>query len=267
MSKFIDEDIIAVARTTRGTEFTGKRIRTATHLLDVTAEAAAIVRAVHANEPDVCEVETTMKGRVPVMPLVLTMLADHAARTGVPITHRIRGAGGEVVFESDVERALPFYKSPLSPLSTLARRRPSPAVRSGSSIGDLKTYAKEGIVRNFPVRDAASGYGAAVLLSDGSLYFGGQYSAPDERLGMHAEMAVLVNALLGSKSAVTDIGIVSTKFKEAPTNPCGACRQFLAELLGEMPTVHLFAYDSNAVARYTLAELLPVQWDNHGDRE
>ncbi len=46
-----------------------------------------------------------------------------------------------------------------------------------------------------------------------------------------------------------------------PTAPCGACRQVLWECCGDVPIV--LANLTSAMARYQLADLLPVPFDRN----
>ncbi len=272
MSKFIDRTISSRAITRSGRIYTGARIANATHILDIPAELAALVRAVHHNDTEILAVETTVtETSATVSPLVLKLLADHSTRTGTPIQYTLRSTHGTTVFATDDARTmLPSYASQMPRLASLAARDFAPAKIPADAVGDdltsaLKKAARDGITRNFPTRDGASGYGAAVRATDGALYFGGQYSTPDERLGAHAEMAVLIHALLDGATGFTHLALASSKFKDVPASPCGCCRQFLADTARATesePHVHLFAMETDATAVYTLDELLPAAWTN-----
>src|SRR3989344_924346 len=272
MSKFIDKSSFATARTRSGRSYGGFRIATSTHVLDIPAELVALVRAVHRNDFDITEVSATIQTGGSVSPLVLKILADHTARTDIPIRYSLRTAKSALVFETDDARtAIPFYQSPGKTLEMLAKRTyvdaKIPADSYEESAIEKKMYecAMVGIGRNFPTRDRASCYGAAGRTTSGDIYFGGQYSAFDERLGVHAEMAVLINALLDGATGFTHVGIASSKFPDSIAPPCGACRQFLFEAAaatGSVLTMHLFASQGIARATYSLDELLPIPWSN-----
>lgn len=272
MSKFIDSEFSATARSKSGRSYSGSRIATATHILDIPAELAALVRAAHASDFNIVEVDGTAPGNTSVSPLVLKVLVDHGARTGIPIKYTLRTTGGKVIYEtSNVRSALPFYQSPGAVLEIVAQRALADVRVAANSYSEetveqkLRECAIQGIMRNFPTRNGASGYGAAVRTVNGDIYFGGQYSAFDERLGVHAEMAVLLNALLSGATGFTHVGIASSKFPDSIAPPCGSCRQFLAEAARatlSTPTIHLFASKTDEKSSYSLEELLPVQWTN-----
>lgn len=256
----------SVATSASGARYAAGSVTSQTHLLDIPSELAALARAAHAHDREIVEVATVTSdlGAYP-SPLVLKILADHAARTGRLIAyHLFTESGGEIYSTLDAASALPSYASPMKKLGALAEQlSPASALPSGKLEEELKRYALAGALRNFPTRDGASGYGAAVLAGD-TIFYGGQYSAPDERLGLHAEMAVLVNVLMSGAGPMSAIGIASPKFKERPATPCGVCRQFMHEVCtvrGWEPTTWCFAVEGPP-CKSTLAELLPLQWSN-----
>lgn len=263
MSRFIDTETFAEARSRSGRSYTGLHIFSQTHMHDIPAELAALVRAMHENDLEISEVLATGTG--PVSPLVLKILADHGIRTGVPVAYTLRTPAGEVVFKTgDARETLPFYVPAGAELQCLSGRQISSAKITDDS-KTLRELAIAGMGRNFPTREGASGYGAALRIANGDIYFGGQYSAYDERLGVHAEMAVLASALADGAAGFTDIAIASSKFPESPALPCGCCLQFLSEAVRatkSQPLIHLFASEGEQSATYSLDELLPVQWTN-----
>lgn len=264
MSKFIDRDCRATATANSGRAYIGCRIRSQTHILDIPAELTALIAAVHDNDRIVVAVNAAGDA---LSPLTLKLLIDHSARTGAPMAYSLKDTGGTLLFETpDVRTALPSY---VSPATALANQAYEIGMVKRGEYADvaraLRDAAIAGIARNFPTRDGASGYGAAVRTVEGDIYFGGQYSTPDERLGAHAEMAVLARALSLGAGGFTDVAVASSKFPEVPASPCGACRQFIREAAtatGSRPTIHLFASESSASAVHTLPELLPTPWTN-----
>ena len=246
-----------------GQRYAAGRVASQTHLLDIPSELAALVRATHANDYRITEVSTLTEKFTSPPPIVLKILIDHSARTGVPIRYTISDASGLRFEISDVHQALPTYTSPLPLLTSLTMRPLSTSKRTLDASAKVETQLRDaalaGCTRNFPVRDGASGYGAAVLTKDGTIYFGGQYSDPSQRLGVHAEMAVLISALADGAKEITHLGIVSSKFKDIPCSPCGSCRQFIAEL-GGSPMVYLFASGNETFETYSIEDLLPRQY-------
>ena len=239
-----------------------------THLLDIPSEQLALTSASHNNDFKIEGVLTLSEESAPVVsPIVLKIIADHATRIGRPIGYCLLNEEREVVFQTeDVNSVLPFYASPLAPLTVINDRRlsPSPVPFKGSDeLFLLKRHTLEGIKRNFPTSDSASGYGAAVLTEGGMVYFGGQYSSPDKRLGVHAEMGVISRALMEEGARIKAIGVASSKYEEEPCQMCGCCRQFLSEVCERYsidPTIFCFAASTDAVAIYKIKDLLPNRW-------
>ncbi|HFC11094.1 MAG TPA: hypothetical protein ENJ75_02820 [Candidatus Kaiserbacteria bacterium] len=272
MSTFIDKNNSARATTRSGNVYTGVHIASTTHILDISAELSALVNAVHNSDLYVTEMETVQTKNTAPSPLVLKIIADHGARTGVPIHYILRDEYGKIHFETkDANHELGSYIQTNSILKSFGNRFPSTAKILAKDVAQdklestLKKYAVDGISRNFPTYDGASGYGSAVRTKNGDIYFGGQYSASDQRLGVHAEMAVLTQAISDGATGFTHIALASSKFKDAPASPCGCCRQFISEASHETnsnPNILLFASNSNSSSAYTIDELLPVQWTN-----
>lgn len=260
--------IASIATSRSGASYAAGAVESQTHLLDVPPELAALVRATHHSDYAITAIDTLVTDpTTPVSPLVLKILADHGARTGLMIRYGVYDLAGRELFATDDARnALPFYKVPVMTAFGAVAGPAAPTTklrRDESTETQLRIYALEGSKRNFPTRVGASGYGAAVLAADGTIYFGGQYSTFEKRLGVHAEMGVLLNALMSGAERITHIGIASSKFPETPVSPCGACRQFIAEvcaLYGFAPTIVCFASESDRSDAFSGAELLPVQW-------
>ena len=73
-----------------------------------------------------------------------------------------------------------------------------------------------------------------------------------------AERVALVKALSDGHTAFTRIAVVADT--EAPTPPCGPCRQLLWEYCGDIEVV--LSNLNGPTARLRLAELLPLPFDN-----
>lgn len=263
----------SVAVSKSGALYSAGSVGSQTHLLDIPSELAALVRAVHHNDVHVAEVHTVVTDPVvSISPLTLKLLADHGTRTGTPIRYRVRDASGKPLFESaDVRELLPWYRESRTLDVSLKERAAEPPKNrldpaSGRSTEmQLRAWALKGRERNFPTRDGASGYGAAVLTKAGDIYYGGQYSTFDHRLGVHAEMGVLLNALMDGARDITRIGVACSKFPDTPCSPCGCCRQFVSELARayDFSAIFcLFASENEQYVSYSAPELLPVQWTN-----
>src|SRR3954453_15352313 len=73
---------------------------------------------------------------------------------------------------------------------------------------------------NFPV-------GAAVLLSDGTIYRGCNVENPSFGLTICAERAAIFNAIADGRMDIAAVAVVTSAAKLC--KPCGACRQVIAE--------------------------------------
>jgi cytidine deaminase len=262
---------VAILRS--GARYPAGAVSSENHLLDIPSELAALVRAIHNNDTTIEQVHTVVTdSTTSVSPLVLKILADHSARTGVAIHYTVRDTSGKILFDAaDARDAIPFYRMPNSVLASVAQRTQESAKVSldknskESTELQLRKWALAGRKRNFPTYEDASGYGAALLTASGEIYYGGQYSTFEHRLGIHAEMGVLINALMDGVRDITHIGVASSKFVGVPCSPCGCCRQFIAELsraYNFSPKICLFASGNEKFISYTINELLPVQWSN-----
>ncbi|MEJ0053647.1 MAG: hypothetical protein WDN10_02885 [bacterium] len=263
----------SVAYSRSGASYPAGTVSSQTHILDLPSELAALVRATHHGDYPITEVHTmAVDPATPVSPLALKALADHTARTGTAIRYAVFDMDGNILFSvDDARNALPFYRMPehlLSAATDPTRIVALPQARevAGESIeSQLRRLSLAGTTLNFPTRDGASGYGAAVRTKDGTFYYGGQYSSFDKRLGIHAEVAVLVNALMSGASDITHLGIISSKATDTPCNPCGCCRQFISELARARtfePQIWCFASATEQANSYAIDELLPSVWTN-----
>ena len=244
-----------------------------THLLDITSEQAALVLASGHADFAVRRIatitETEDDASVSISPLVLKLLIDHERRTGVPITYSVYGMTGNVLFEATTPRALcPYYEAPIVPLQKTRNGRPGQNSTRWEAAKEtlqeaLKKAALQGSERAFTTHDAGSRYGASVATKSGMVYFGGQYSGFEKRIGLHAEMNALIAALMDGGKDITHIGVVSDKYPDSPCPLCGCCRQFIAELsqkYGITPLIYSFAKENHVLSEHTLEELLPDGW-------
>jgi cytidine deaminase len=261
---------VSLARTKNGAEFFGGSVASDSHLLDVTSEQVALSMAKNRNDLFVEQVVTVLdtentQGSTLV---AVKILADYAYRIGSPVAYTLYDASGHVLLQEDDVRARGFYKPHFEPLQERLQDAPSlntlSLVSRSALVPELKKAAVHGVTRNFSSRESASGYGVSVLLENGTIVFGGQYGSYDSRLGMHAEMSVVLDALMnfpGKK--ITDLTLVSTKFTDEPCNICGVCLQFLAEMSDRFSwdiQYHCAAFEKDAVVTYTLNQLLPHRW-------
>ena len=102
---------------------------------------------------------------------------------------------------------------------------------------------------NFPV-------GAAVLVSDGSIYRGCNIENASFGLTVCAERVALFNAISDGRLDVVAVAVVTSAPKLC--KPCGACRQVIAEFSrADNPIIVLSATQSGETEMQTITALLP----------
>ena len=99
--------------------------------------------------------------------------------------------------------------------------------------------------------------GAALLTADGRIYGGCNVENASYGLTMCAERVALLKALSEGDRAFTLIAVVADT--DAPTPPCGPCRQLLWEYCGDIPVV--MANVREIKAEHRLGDLLPLAFD------
>jgi len=107
---------------------------------------------------------------------------------------------------------------------------------------------------------AYSGFkvGAALELQDGSIVSGCNIENASYGLTLCAERVALVKALSDGSTKFTRIAVAADT--DAPTPPCGPCRQLLWEYCGDIEVI--LSNLNGPTARLRLAELLPMPFDN-----
>ncbi|MEN8006936.1 MAG: cytidine deaminase [Candidatus Krumholzibacteriota bacterium] len=107
--------------------------------------------------------------------------------------------------------------------------------------------------------------GAALLGKSGTVYPGTNVENASIGLSICAERSAACRAVAEGETSFSAIAICADG--QAPTPPCGACRQFLLEF-GRDLTV-LIAGEQGAtgvVHRFTLDELIPNAFENYVDQ-
>ncbi len=258
----------SIALSTSGAIYDGALIGSDTNLLTISSEQVALSMATAVQDYGIEKVITMTTGSALELqtPLTIKILVDHALRTNRGIAYSIVNQDSEILFDiHDVRRALPFYNPAPIVLAKVATAVMTPnVIQAGlDDVVALKQCAIEGIDRNFPLYDSASGYGAAVMTSSGRIFFSGQYSSPDKRLGVHAEMNAVLCAVMAGEMDIVRLGVVSSKFKDEPCQMCGCCRQFFAEMCVKWkidPDIHCFALESDVSALWKPNAYLPATW-------
>lgn len=264
---------VSIAYSMSGKEYVAGRVGSDTKLLDIPSEQAALILSVQNQDYRVNKILTLAENANEgffVSPLVLKIIIDHGVRTGTAIEYTVIDLNENVLFHfDDVSQAMPFYKPALGQLSKTKGESavgPNKIILNSNSENDhirlLKEYASWGIERSFPAYDSASGYGTAVIAKDNTLYFSGQYSGAGSS-SVHSEMSAVISALMDSNTEITHLGVVSTKFADAPCDMCGCCRQFLSEIMDRFKLdieIYCFAKDTDEYRKYKISEYLPGQW-------
>jgi len=121
---------------------------------------------------------------------------------------------------------------------------------------DLVIAARE--ARRFACADFSSfKVGAALETQDGQIVTGCNIENATYGLTMCAERVAMFKALSEGHRVFRRIAIVADT--EAPTPPCGACRQILWEFGGDLEVI--LANLTRETGRHTLGELLPHPFD------
>jgi homotetrameric cytidine deaminase len=103
--------------------------------------------------------------------------------------------------------------------------------------------------------------GAALLLTDGSIFTGCNVENISFGLTICAERSAVVSAVASNGPMIRIAGIAVTNLNEAASPPCGACRQVLSEFVTDDAVISFKTLDSTE--RRPFAELLPFnfsQW-------
>jgi cytidine deaminase len=255
-----------------GKKYRGANVDSDTNLLTISPEQSALLSAVAHHDYRIKEIVTLVEQQEDaiVNPTTIKILIDFSVRTGITISYRIIDINGDVLFNiQNVRNTIPSYIPPTMILSKTREETLTIAkeiLDANTSLPEqLKKYAQRGLLSSFTTSDTASGYGAAVTTEDGSIYFTGQYSSPEKRSGVHAEMAAITLALMDNNQKIVSLGLVSTKYEEDPCEICGCCRQFLAEINAKYNlniSLYCFAKNTDDFKQYTIDELLPHQWSS-----
>lgn len=99
--------------------------------------------------------------------------------------------------------------------------------------------------------------GAALETADGIIVTGCNVENASYGLTICAERVAIVKAVSEGHTKFTRIAIVADT--EAPTPPCGACRQILWEFGGDLEVI--LANLTEVKATYRMAQLLPLPFD------
>jgi cytidine deaminase len=99
--------------------------------------------------------------------------------------------------------------------------------------------------------------GAALLTTDGTIWTGCNVENASYGLTTCAERVALLKALSEGARAFALLAVVADT--EAPTPPCGPCRQLVWEYCGDIPVI--LANLRSVTGRYQMKDLLPLPFD------
>ena len=99
--------------------------------------------------------------------------------------------------------------------------------------------------------------GAALVTADGRVYGGCNVENASYGLTVCAERVALLKALSEGEREFRMIAVVADT--DAPTPPCGPCRQLLWEYCGDIPVV--LANLRETKGRHQMKDLLPLPFD------
>ena len=98
--------------------------------------------------------------------------------------------------------------------------------------------------------------GAAVLLSDGSIYKGCNIENASFGLTVCAERVALFHAVTAGRMDIVAVAVVTSAPKLC--KPCGACRQVIAEFSrADSPIIVISTTQSGLMVTETITDLLP----------
>ncbi len=105
--------------------------------------------------------------------------------------------------------------------------------------------------------------GAALLLANGEIVIGTNVENVSYGLTICAERSALVRAVAQFGPEIRIRAAVVVNLNDAPSPPCGACRQVLAEFMDADATITFPGGSAGAIASVTLpiGELLPYGFD------
>jgi cytidine deaminase len=101
--------------------------------------------------------------------------------------------------------------------------------------------------------------GAALLLEGGEIVIAANVENASYGLSICAERSAIVRAIAQHGPKLRIHAVAITNLNNAPSSPCGACRQVLSEFMPPNGLI-LFPFDGSPHT-HTLAELFPFSFD------
>ena len=137
------------------------------------------------------------------------------------------------------------------------KQRKKPVV-SARALKALAEQARE-VAENAYSPDSKFKVGSALLLSNGEVVTGANVENASYGLTICAERSALVSAVSQFGPEIRVSAVAVANLNDAPSPPCGACRQVLAEyVLPDEPIVFPSAHGERTMA---VSELMPMAFD------
>jgi len=135
---------------------------------------------------------------------------------------------------------------------------PSPITLSPGQQAELLSAARDAAQHAYA---PYSGFrvGAALLLEGGEIVTAANVENASYGLSICAERSAVVRAVAQHGPKLRIHAVAVTNLNDAPSSPCGACRQVLSEFMPANGLI-LFPFDGNPHT-HTLAELFPLGFD------
>jgi cytidine deaminase len=135
---------------------------------------------------------------------------------------------------------------------------PSPITLSPGQQAELLSAARDAAQQAYA---PYSGFrvGAALLLEGGEIVTGANVENASYGLTICAERSAVVRAVAQHGPKLRIHAVAVTNLNDAPSSPCGACRQVLSEFMPPSGLI-LFPFDGSPHT-HTLAELFPFSFD------
>lgn len=269
--KNLEGRMSSVAISKHGNLYYGGVVESDTNIFNISPEQVVITLSTMSTDYGVSEIVTMIEQvnhQDFISPINLKIMRDYSIRTGNNIKYSIIDAELNILFTTKkINELLPYYQP--API-TLVKIKQKPTkyfkkikYKTNEIKNILKKYSLKGLGNNFPLYDSASGYGTSILTKNNKIFFSGQYSSPDKRLGLHSEVSAILGALMNQENQITHIGLVSSKYKDSPCHMCGNCRQFLSEMAIKYnfsPKIFLLAKDNDEAVEYNIDAYLPNLW-------
>lgn len=261
---------VATATTRSGATYSSGGFISSTRIGSITAEQAAVAVATACGDPWVVQVHSNAENDAH-KPQVLQTLAQHSARTSLPLDWQLSWSGKT----DEGSSSITDVRSALASIGWAPQAETPPEWAGIQPTGcrvahdaaqpllpQLQAAAQLGMARATTTPSARrTAYGAAVLGDNGYIYYAGQYTA----LGLHAEMAATLAAFAHGARSITHLALASTKHTDDTCECCGICRQFLAEVAqgtGVSPAIIRIASGTGHTSEATLDAYLPHHWRN-----